>query len=336
MCALHISIAPHLYWTFLKDQLGMKNLKKIFLIAPPLMVAMFLFLVLVEAPSFYPAESSVEEKALSVMTDVIGLDLKKYNVELYSNSSETPEDLGGLVQEHVAYTLEFAGSKILVIFTFLDGTLIHWSLGQFDALPLSPLYVQPLPTNTLDVVKDALQRYQAYSKAAIVQEARNVLDTVTELKTMNATVGNLKMQVTEGNSFTNIDWVRTINGLEFPTGLSIRLTNGVIDTFTDQSRFFKIGSSDVNISREEAVRIAWEEAKTFTTVDIWLGNGYGTFPFRVKEEPWIVRLQVGTANFTSYPYWYVWFVADPEVHCVTGVEVYLRADTGEIAYSRTT
>jgi hypothetical protein len=56
----------------------------------------------------------------------------------------------------------------------------------------------------------------------------------------------------------------------------------------------------------------------------------------VKEEPWIVRLQVGTGNFTSYPYWYVWFVADPEVYSVTGVEVYMRADTGEIAYSRTT
>jgi len=308
----------------------MDNLKKIFLVVLPLIVVVILSLLLVAAPNFNSAELTVEEKALSIITNVIGIDLSSYNVELCRNYSDF---YNCLFRENVDYTLESDESEMQVMITFGNHTLIHWDLVQIDSSPLLPVYVEPLPANTLDVVKDALQRYQAYSEASIVEEACNVLDTVTELKTMNVTVGDLKMRVTERDGFMDIDWVWTINGLDFSTGLGIHLTNGVIDGFTDQSRFFKIGSADVNISREEAICIAREEAKKYSTVTLW---GIGTFPFRVKEEPWIVRLQVGTGNFTSYPYWYVWFVADPEVYSVTGVEVYMRADTGEIAYSRTT
>jgi hypothetical protein len=309
----------------------MNNRKKIFLVVLPLIVVVLVSLFLVAAPSFNSAELTVEEKALSIINDVIGIDLSRYNVELCNNSSEFYD---GLFREYVDYTLESDESEMQVMITFGNHTLTHWDLTQINSSTLSPpLYVEPLPDNTLDVVKEALQRYHAYSEASMVQEALNVLDTVTELKTMNATVGDLKMQVTESDDFMNIDWVRTINGLDFHTGLSIRLTNGVIDGFADQSSFFKIGSADVNISREEAISIARDEAKKYSTVTLW---GIGTLRFRVKEEPSIIRLQVGTGNFTMYPYWDVWFAVDPEAYSVTGVEVHMRADTGEITYSSTT
>jgi hypothetical protein len=274
--------------------------------------------------------ADVQKEALSIITDVIGLDLTRYGSK---HSNYNSEIYDGVFREYVDYTLEASGSKVSVFLTFANNILIQWCIYPLEG---APLYTEPLAANPLDTVKDTLQRYQEYANAALVQEARNVLDTVAELKTINTTVGDLKMRVSEENSFTNIHWVRTINGLEFTTGLGVRLTNGIVDIFTDRSRFFKIGSSEVNISREEAVRIAQEEAKAFTTVKIWLGNGYETFPFRVKEEPFTVRLQVGTDNFMMYPYWYVWFVADPEVYSVKGVEVYMRADTGEVAYSQTT
>ena len=308
----------------------MDNRKKIFFVAVPLVVVVLLSLVLMAAPNFNSAELTVEEKALSIIADVIGIDLSRYNVELYKNYSEF---YGCLFREHVDYALESDDGEMQVMITFGNHTLTHWDLVQNDSSPLSPLYVEPLPDNTFDAVKNVLQRYQAYSQASIVKEARNVLDTVTELKTMNATVGDLKMQVTESDGLMNINWVRTINGLDFPIGLGISLTNGVIDGFSDQSRFFKIGSADVNISREEAISIARDEAKKYSSVNLW---GIGTLRFRVKEEPLIVSLRVGTGNFTMYPLWYIWFPADPEVHSITGVEVYMRADTGEITHSSTT
>ena len=309
----------------------MDNRKKILLVVLPLIVVVILSLILVVVPLFDSAELTVEERALSIISDVIGIDLSRYNVELYNNNSEIYD---GLFREYVDYALESNESELQVMITFGNHTFTHWDLTQINSSTLSPpVYVAPLPDNTLDVVKETLQRYHAYFESSIVEEALNVLDTVTELRTMNATVGDLKMRVTERDASMNIDWVRTINGLDFPTGLSINLANGVIDGFADQSRFFKIGSADVNISREDAISIAREEAKTYNSVTLWR---IGTFRFRVKEEPSTVRLQVGTGNFTSYPYWDVWFAADPEVHSVTGVKVYVRADTGEITYSSTT
>jgi len=276
--------------------------------------------------------ADVQKEALSVITNVIGLDMAKYSAELYNHNLNSPVGYGGLVLEDVAYTLETAESKIMVVCTFINQMLVHWDLVPFDSSSLSPLYAQPLPTKTLEVVKDVLQRYQEYSKSSIIPEALSTLDGVTEIKNMNVTKGDLKMRIM-GNC---IDWVRVVNGLEFPTGLSISFNNGIVYGFGDESSLYRIGSADVNISRKEAVLIALEEAKTFTAVEIWLGDHDEVFPFRVKEEPSIVRLQVGTTNLTSYPYWYVWFAADPEVYSTTGVEVYLRADTGEIASSQPT
>ena len=309
----------------------MDNRKKILLVVLPLIVVVILSLILVVVPLFDSAELTVEERALSIISDVIGIDLSRYNVELYNNNSEIYD---GLFREYVDYTLESNESELQVMITFGNHTFTHWDLTQINSSTLSPpVYVAPLPDNTLDVVKETLQRYHAYFESSIVEEALNVLDTVTELRTMNATVGDLKMRVTERDASMNIDWVRTINGLDFPTGLSINLANGVIDGFADQSRFFKIGSADVNISREEAISIARDEAKKYSSVNLW---GIGTLRFRVKEEPLIVSLRVGTGNFTMYPLWYIWFPADPEVHSITGVEVYMRADTGEITHSSTT
>ncbi|MCW4045436.1 MAG: hypothetical protein NWE94_07980 [Candidatus Bathyarchaeota archaeon] len=213
--------------------------------------------------------------------------------------------------------------------TFINGTLTNYDLSSSHYTQSLPPQLQPFPVTALDAVKGFLQRYHAYSKSSIAQEALGVLDGVSELKTMNVTAGNLKMRVADGN----IDWLRVVNDLEFHTGLSIRLNNCIVNGFWDHSSLYRIGSAEVNIPREEAIRMARQEAKKVTKVTLW---GIGTFPFKVAEEPLTVYLYVGTGNFTMYPYWHVWFPADPEVHSVTGIEVSIRADTGEIAYSRTT
>lgn len=293
-----------------------------------LVLVLTIAVMFLQVSNAYPTEFSLEEKALSVITNVARLDTIKYDIKL---TKHVTDEYGGIARESLTFTLESAGSTLEIACDFINGTLVSFVLYPLYS-QLSQFCVQPLPATSLDAVRGFLQRYQAYSKASVAQEALGVLDRVSELKTVNITVGNLKMRV-EGN---NIDWLRIVNGLEFPTGLSIRLNNGIVDAFMDESSFYRIGSADVNISREEAVRIALERAKTITTLTIWVGDRWETFPFRVKEEPLIVRLQVGTANFTSYPYWYVWFVADPQVYSTTGVEVCLRADTGEIAYSQTT
>lgn len=286
------------------------------------------FFLLIQTPKSFPQDTKaeLEKEALTIITDVIGLDMSKYSADLYKHNSQIRE---GVFRDYVVYILESAESEIRVMITFSNNILTRWTIDPREG---TPIYADSLATNALDLAKDTLQRYQTYSNLQIIQEAGDMLEDVTEMKDRNITKDNLKMRITDNS----INWVRTINGFEFPIGLSIRVDNGVVDIFTDESRFFRIGSSDVNISREEAVRIALEEAKTFTAVEIFLGDHNEVFPFSVKEEPLIVRLHVGTKNFTMYPAWYVWFAADPQVYSVTGVAVYMRANTGEITNSYTT
>jgi hypothetical protein len=299
-----------------------------------LTLIIILAFLLLRVHTGYATELSpeIEEEALHVITNVIGLDTTKYSTQLYNHNSHSPDGYGGLIQEDVAYTLSTTDSQTLAICTFINQELVSWDLVPLGTSEFLPLYSQPLPSSKLDVVKQTLQRGQEYLESPMIREALATIEGATDMETGNVTVGDLTMRI----AGDYIDWVRTINSLEFPTGLSIRLSNGFVDMFNDESSFYRIGNAEVNISRGEAARIALEEARTFTAVEIWLGDHDEVFLFSVKEEPSIVRLQVGTTNLTSYPYWYVWFVADSEVYSVTGVEVSIRADTGEIAYSQTT
>ncbi len=301
----------------------MNLFKKLLCAALVALILITVAVMLIQVSNRGAVELTLQDKTRSFMTDVAGFDLTKYKVNV---TQKQPYTFSGVVRETVCYILESNESRLEASCGFMNGTLAHFDIYASDG---SPFYLQPLPNGSLDAVKGFLQRYQVYSNASIVQEALNILGTITELEAMNTTVGNLKMRVT-GDS---IDWVRTISGLEFPTGLSISLNNSVVDTFSDESSFYHIGSADVDIAREEAVRIALEEAKNYTTVTLW---GIGTLPFKVAEEPLTVELYVATANFTMYPCWRVRFVADPEVYSVSGVEVGVRADTGEIVYSQTT
>lgn len=167
----------------------------------------------------YPEElnAGLENEALSIITDVIGLDLTKYDAKLYKHNMVS-FDNNSPVQESISYILEADESKIRVSLAFINQTLIRWGLSPFNSSQLSPIYSQPLPTNKIEAARDVLERYQAYSKSPIIQEARSILDTVTETETMNITVGNLKMRIIEDENRFSIDWVRIVNGLEFGTG----------------------------------------------------------------------------------------------------------------------
>ncbi len=285
---------------------------------------------LLQVPDAYSAKLSVEEKALSIITDVARLDMTKYNINA---SYHTFDQFGGVAREYLSQILEANGNKLLVYITFVNGTLTGYELRRFEDSEFLPLYAQPLPLSPLDAVQGFLQRYQDYSNAPIVQEAFNLLNSVSELKTMNKTAGNLKMRILAMRDSTMIDWVHTLNGLDFPVGLSVRIRNGILDSFHDESSLYRVGSADINISREEAVRIAWERAKTRTTLNISLGNTYEIVPFRLLEKPIAVQLQPGIKDFVWYPAWLVTFSADKTYYGVTGISVRVRADTGDVVLS---
>lgn len=283
------------------------------------------------APS---SKMTTQEKAIAAITEVIGLDMAKYKAELTNTVADQPEIYGGLTREEITYTIEATGSKAQIGCTFVNKTLTSCYMYPIEG---SLLYAQQ-SADMLTATKILLQKYQAYSGAAYLQEARSILEKVTEIEQTNVTMGNMKLQIIESDNVADFIWWHTVNGVDFPLGLSVEFVNGELKGFSDYSSFHHIGSAVVNISREEAIRITKEQAKDYTTLNVSTGNGdYTEVTLKLTDEHMVVELQVANREpLTMYPLWYVRLYAEKAYSGTDGFQAGIWADTGEIAYAQLT
>ena len=72
-------------------------------------------------PNVHATEITIQQKGITILNDVINLDVTKYNVSLKGYPQYSYQ--GILPQEHVCYTLKSDESKLKLICTFTDGTL---------------------------------------------------------------------------------------------------------------------------------------------------------------------------------------------------------------------
>jgi hypothetical protein len=300
-----------------------------------LVLAVSLIFSLVQVGGASSSEMSAQDMAISVMTDVIGLDVAKYKIGLLSNRVDHPDFCGGLVRDSLTYNLEATGSKAHISCTFINKTLTRFYMYPLEG---SLIYAQPLSADRLTATKSLLQRYQTYLGDSYLQEACNLLDDVTEIKTMNVTIDNLKLKITENDSHLDLMWWYTLNGVDFPFGLSVDFVNGKLKGFSDNTKFYQIGSTDVKISPEEAIRTTKELAMDYTTLNVSTGNGtYKEVTLNLIDEHIVVELQIGNREpFVFYPLWYVRIYAETSIGGTDGFQAGIWADTGEIAYSQLT
>jgi len=280
----------------------------------------------------YSEEWSAPDETLIFLTDVIGFDMTKYNSQLSDYHVEYPSDYGGLTQEEVIYTLESARSKLFVGCVFINKTLAVYGLKVLEG---SPLYVQPQPANVLDTAKGLLDRYQTYSRASYLQEMQDMLDIVTEIANMTTTSGNTKVQMSVSGNLTSISWTYTYNGIDFiAKRIGVSFKNGALRGFQNNWDLYKVGSTDVNVLEEEALRIARERAKDYLA-NVWPGE---EVKLNIIEEPLIVDLtgSRGREPLTLYPFWFVQLYFDKVYNSSNAIQVGIWADTGEIEYCHPT
>jgi len=294
-----------------------------------LVLAAVLALPLLQVFTAYPAELTASEKALTFLTDVVGFDMTKYNATLTHNHVEyNPDYYGGLAQERVDYILDSDESTIDVGCLFINKTLVFCNLYMLKG---SPLYAQP-PKNVLDAAKSILDKYQNYVGDAYLQVMRNMLDTVTEIKPMTKSVGNVKLIVSSGENFARFEWIYTSNGLDFTRKRrSVHFEHGYLIDFCDLWGLYKIGSDSVNVSEEEAISIARNATKDMPKLYGRVGNETIVLQPKVADSPVEAKLMVGIKEpLTLYPLWHVQLYFDRVYGNYYGVAVDIWADTGEI------
>lgn len=104
--------------------------------------------------------------------------------------------------------------------------------------------------------------------------------------------------------------------------------NGLLESITDGWLLYNIGSTEINISEEEAIELAINYAKDYS----WIVNGVEITEFIILEQPLSIDLWPHVREpLDLIPYWYVVLKLDKIYPGnVNGIGVGLWADTGQI------
>jgi len=200
----------------------------------------------------------------------------------------------------------------------------------------TPYYSQLQPNNILDAAKNLLERYQTYSGASHLETMRNMLETVDETGDFETTSGDVKLIISTEANPPKIQFVYTSDNIDFQVKSVVLIFDnyGFLQSLSDDWSLFRVGSTEVNISKEEAINIAVEYAKDYS----WTVNGEVINNFTLDTGSALAELWPHPREepLALIPYWYVTIDLDrvyPDR--IDRVAVGLWADTGEVSICQT-
>jgi predicted transcriptional regulator len=250
--------------------------------------------------------SAGADDAITFLQDVIQIDITEYHASLLSNTVEVHSYLSGVVEETLRYSLANSESQIDVVFRFRNKQLSRYQMYLFEG---SPIYAEPQPYTMLDAAKSLLQRLSSFNVAPYLEEMSSLLASVTEIENVEIVEGNTKLKVSISGDNAEILWLYTEDGVDFsPKSLSLVFENHVLKELTDGWFLFSIGSTEVNVSSEEAIEIARNSAEDFT----WTADGVVVSDFNVLEAPVSAMFHPTTREeaLALVPYWEVTLYLD--------------------------
>jgi len=162
-----------------------------------------------------------------------------------------------------------------ILCTFTNGNLHIIQVLEREGSPL----LTKSTTNTLEMAKDFLSGYKQYSGKSFYDEMNDMLDNVVADKILTTISGDKKLEVTASGSYITFRWTYIHNGVSCEDKcVVLAYANGFLKYFVDTWNLYKIGNTAINLSEEQAVAIAMEQAKAFS----WK-VGEGDDAFEVDE-----------------------------------------------------
>lgn len=330
-------------------------------------VLLILVVPLIQTSRAATVNSTTRDKMPAFLSDVIGLDLTKYNITNEGYSFSYPSYYGGNVkEENIALYLASSDGEMHVTGTFVNGFVC--GINLYPPTNGSLTYAQRPSTNALDESRNILQRYKTFAKnyglgTSHLDSALTLLSSATRASSSSAslymfnnitgfvpsvtTLGNMKLETTE----TGVKWIYTDRGVDMPQKCLAIEFGGNELLFADTWNLFSVGCFSV-ISEDEAKSIGWDAAKNF---NLTLISENGTL-YSVKPPGWSnmysVTLSmipgqiynrdpedhfVNPGNATRdplalYPLWLMVFYFNKSISGAVGIQVGVWGDTKEIAY----
>ncbi|PVX24416.1 MAG: hypothetical protein CW691_07660 [Candidatus Bathyarchaeum sp.] len=283
-------------------------------------------------------ESTAPEKTLTLLENVVGLNMEAYNTTLDLNTQDLYYE--SLPQESIKYTLNSDNNNVSVICNFVNNKLRSMSVNAHDS---SPLAAQSVNNTALDMAKDFLDKYYAYSSASYYDTLRPMLDDLEADKNLTKTSENMKLEVMTATNCTSFRWTYTANGIEAPLKcVALQFENGFLKYFVDTWHIYNIGSTDLNISEDEAISIAMKAVENYSW-DVSMGSDNPSVTVTdftivgVSETTTTIGNYVtqnesrGGDPLTLYPGWTIKLYFDKLYSGqVYGLDIGIWADTGEV------
>ena len=265
-------------------------------------------------------------KVVNFLENVIQLDLTKYTAKLERNSVGYRSDLGGIIEEFFTYRLISEESELLIDFRFRNQTLSRYLL---DVIEGSPIYVEPQSSRIIDLTDELLKRYQNYVNNQYLDNMRNMLNEINTLEEIEIVENDVKLKVSIEGKDVEIRWLNTVEEIDYQAkSLILNFDDGLLEAITDGWLLFNIGSTEINVSREQAIELAIDYAKEYS----WTFEGDKISDFVILEQPLSIDLWPHVREpLDLIPYWYIVLRLDKVYPGnVNGIGVGLWADTGQI------
>ena len=259
---------------------------------------------------------TVQDKALAYIENVLPLDIKRYNITLENHYMLPPEVAGTSTTEAVNYILTSNESRLRVHFMFENGVLYECTLIVEAGSVISARSY----ANLTDMAKDILEKYQAHTGADTAKPI-SMLDMIDETKSRNVTSGNIDLSVShlvipDVVNDTSFLWTYVFNGAEY-THVLLSFNKGVFHILRDDRAIYTIGSTDVKVTKEQAIDIA---VKYIEKYSYW---------FNETEDRAVAGLASCPRNgAVLYPFWSV--VLDFNQAYGGDISVRVWADSGEV------
>lgn len=278
--------------------------------------------------AYPPSQLTAQDKilldnALSFLTNVAKLNTSSYNVEVFVDNIP-----GFNYDKTLKFNFSSAESKIDVLCLFKNNSLFWCTIYPVKG---PPAFTTPKSSDVLTTARDVLDSLQAFSAKDYLPTMRSMLDSVTELKSSKTTVGDLTQEIIVSGNVVTISWEPFANGLSHPQNkLILEFQDGYLRFFCDYLDVYKIGSAEVKISEQEAIRIAMEHARAYS----WVQDGKTISNANVLDSPVIANISLqNRGDNTLYPFWDIWLPLDKMYPGgVTAFHVGIWADTGEVEF----
>lgn len=279
-----------------------------------------------------PKLSGLEAKGWQFIKDVLAIDTSRYNVTVKTfnppNPSFATTEQNALFPTDVQYNLNSSQSTLAIYCSFIKGNLSAAHLYLYTG---SVLTSQLLSSNLTAAAIDFLTEYQNFSGRNLT-DVLQTLDGINLVNGSTVQLGDLRFDLTHrdltGTAFgdsVDFSWVNSYSGCDYKV-LSVGFQDGHFGGFIDNRQWYQVGDTTVNVSRQQAIDIALNAAKTYS--------------YKMSDNWWVSNFNITRTDATLYPQsrgsvWYPCWTVNLYFDktypgSVHGLNVFVWAGSGEI------